>query len=418
MPKILHINCSCTGSTGKIVGDIADYAVTQGYDTLLCAPCAPGSNKNIRYFRTSLPYEQGLYRRLNRLYGFQYGLAPLSTLRIKHVIKREMPDLIHIHCVNGHMVNVYRLLRYIKNRKIPVAFTNHAEFFYTGNCPYAPFCQDCDNWLTGCGHCPQRQTATGTNLFDTTAAAWRKMKKAFAGLENAAMASVSPWVGSRAQRSPITENIPQYVVMNGVNTDVFTCRDKAALREKYKLPQDAKIVFHATANFSASEKDRKGGRHLIALSRYFSGENVLFLVAGKHADNLSIPDNMRLLGLLSDQKTLAEYYALADITVVTGERETFNMPVAESLCCGTPVAGFCAGGPESIAIKQYSRFVPYGDVSALEESVQFLLSQNFDSNVVSRQAKQQYSAARMAEEYLRVYEKLLTKESPQSETKK
>ncbi len=33
------------------------------------------------------------------------------------------------------------------------------------------------------------------------------------------------------------------------------------------------------------------------------------------------------------------------------------MVTAESLCCGTPVVGFTAGGPESIAIDAFSNFV-------------------------------------------------------------
>lgn len=411
MPKIMHINCAVAGSTGKIIGDVADYAADKGYETLQCAPCAAGANKNIRYFRTSFPYEQGFYRRLNRLYGFQYGFAPVSTLRVLQVLRREKPDLIHIHCVNGHMVNVYRLLRYIKKHKIPTVVTNHAEFFYTGNCPFAPFCRDCDNWMTGCGNCPQIKTATGNTLRDTTAAAWKKMKKAFSGLENVVMTSVSPWVHSRAARSPITANLPQETVLNGVNTDVFTYRNRAELRAKHGLPQDAKIVFHATANFSASVKDRKGGRFVLDLAKRLSEENVYFIVAGKHAENLTIPENMQLLGLLSDQTTLAEYYSLADVTVVTGDRETFNMPVAESLCCGTPIAGFFAGGPESIAMEEYSRFVEYGNLDALTDSVHHLLSTPYDSHEISCAAKMRYSAANMAAGYLRIYAKLLSKET-------
>jgi glycosyltransferase involved in cell wall biosynthesis len=37
------------------------------------------------------------------------------------------------------------------------------------------------------------------------------------------------------------------------------------------------------------------------------------------------------------------------------------MIVAESLCCGTPVVGFKAGGPESIAIDDYCVFVQFLD---------------------------------------------------------
>ena len=281
--RILHINCASTGSTGKIIEDIANHAANVGFETLLCTPATPGKNQNIRYFKTSLPYEQGLYRRLNCLYGFQYGLAPLSTMRIKAIIKKEKPDLIHIHCINGYMVNVYALMRYIKKKRIPVVITNHAEFFYTGNCPHA---YECKKWMSGCGECPQRISATGTKLRDTSAAAWRKMKQAFSSMEKVTMVSVSPWVESRAKQSPITGALPQRVVINGVNTSVFRWQEKNVLRDQHGFSAETKIVFHPTANFSASAHDPKGGRFILELAERFVGQNVMFVVAGKHAQDL------------------------------------------------------------------------------------------------------------------------------------
>ena len=404
MAKVLHINCSSTGSTGKIIGDIADYTANKGYENLLCAPSAPGTNPNVRYFRTSLPKEQGVYARLNRFYCLQYSIAPLSTVRIKRIIKREKPDLIHIHCINCYMVNVHSLLAYIKKLQIPMVFTNHAEFYYTGNCPWA---FDCDKWMTGCGNCPRVPLATGGKLRDTTAAGWKKMQATFSNMENTVMVSVSPWVGQRADRSPVVRNIPKTVIKNGVNTDMFTYRDAAALREKYNISPETKIIVHTTANFSNSPKDRKGGRYLLELAKRFLGQDVLFVVAGKYTLGLEVPENMKLLGLVSDQKVLAEYYAMADITVVTGERETFNMPVAESLCCGTPVAGFFAGGPESIAIARYSRFVEHANVDALQAQVCALLEQNFSKEEIAAEAKKVYAAEVMAKEYMDIYNSLL-----------
>ena len=116
--KLLHINCAVNGSTGKIISDIADCLTDKGYENILCAPCAPGVNPNLRYYRTSLPFEQGIYRRLNAFYGFQYGFAPVSTARILRILKKEKPDLVHIHCVNGFVVNVYKLFAFIKKKKI------------------------------------------------------------------------------------------------------------------------------------------------------------------------------------------------------------------------------------------------------------------------------------------------------------
>jgi len=235
------------------------------------------------------------------------------------------------------------------------------------------------------------------------------MKQAFSGMENAVMASVSPWVKDRARKSPITGNLPHETVLNGVNTKLFRHYESHDLRQKYQIPESTKVIFHPTANFSAAEADRKGGRHVIELAKGFLGQDVLFLVAGKHPKDLDVPENMRLLGYIGDQKTLAEYYALSDVTVVAGERETFNMPVAESLCCGTPVAGFYAGGPESIALEGYSRFCEYGRPELLYHCVKDLLAQRFHKETVSAQAVGRYKAENMAEGYLAIYKKLLEK---------
>ena len=78
------------------------------------------------------------------------------------------------------------------------------------------------------------------------------------------------------------------------------------------------------------------------------------------------------------------------------------MPTAESLCCGTPVAGFLAGGPESIAFPEYSSFVQYGDIPHLKAEIRKMLSMKFDSDEMSERAMARYSKSRMASEYLKL----------------
>ena len=83
------------------------------------------------------------------------------------------------------------------------------------------------------------------------------------------------------------------------------------------------------------------------------------------------------------------------------------MSAAESLCCGTPVVGFRAGGPEQIALPQYSEFVEYGNVDALCEATQRMLSSAFDHKAISDAARETYSNEKMAEDYLKIYESCL-----------
>ena len=80
---------------------------------------------------------------------------------------------------------------------------------------------------------------------------------------------------------------------------------------------------------------------------------------------------------LSDQPLMAEHYRQAAFTLVLSQCESFSMPVLESLCCGTPVYGFKAGGPESICPEEMKdNFVDNGDIEALFKTMQKGLGKN------------------------------------------
>ena len=98
---------------------------------------------------------------------------------------------------------------------------------------------------------------------------------------------------------------------------------------------------------------------------------------------------------------------MASLTVITSQRETFSMPVAESLCCGTPVVGFQAGGPESIALAEYTRFVPYGDVAALYDVVLEFMSRPFDPVLIAKDSLEVYSEEKMYMSYERAYREMI-----------
>ena len=70
---------------------------------------------------------------------------------------------------------------------------------------------------------------------------------------------------------------------------------------------------------------------------------------------------------LSGELALAKLYSGAMLTVVSSKRGQFGRSCAESLCWGTPFAGFENEGSESIAVEEYSEFVDYRDVTVPAE---------------------------------------------------
>lgn len=113
------------------------------------------------------------------------------------------------------------------------------------------------------------------------------------------------------------------------------------------------------------------------------------------------------IGRVDSQEELARYYAMADVTLLPSKKETFSMVTAESLCCGTPVVGFKAGGPETIALEEYSTFVDYADIDSFENALKNELERKCDAFEISQKAKAMYKNSEMTAGYIEVYNRLL-----------
>ena len=400
--KICQINCIYgVGSTGKIVRDIHLALLEQNYDSIVICPESNQFTKEPRVNVISnklLSYSSAAYRRLT---GRQYDGAFLQTSRILSILEKEQPDIVHLHCINGNNINVYRLLNYLAENKIKTIFTLHAEFPYTGGCGHA---YDCEKWKTGCGHCPEL-AQTQSVLLDKTARTWSKWKTCYDKFDadKLSFTAVSPWLADRAKQSPMIGRFPIFTVMNPVDTKIFCRRENPQLRKELGIREDEKILLHVTASFAPEKNDLKGGRYIVDLAKRFSGEKMKILVAANYGDVDSLPDNLLYLGRTKDQTQLAELYSMADLTVIASKRETFSMAAAESLCCGTPVAGFLAGGPESIAIPEYSQFVEYGNGELLCKACKEWLDRKIDRTALSEKAWKLYRTPSIVEKYQKLY---------------
>ncbi len=406
--KVLQVNCVYnTGSTGKIVYDVHTELKKQKIESVVC------------YGRGAKVSEEGVYKTCGELYsdinhlwanlsGVLYGGCFFSTRKLISVIKREKPDVVHLHCINGYFVNIYRLIAWLKKNDVKTLLTLHAEFMYTGGCGHA---FECNQWNSpkGCGQakCPRYRNDMHSWFFDRSATMWKRMKKAFEGFDKGLIiTSVSPWLMSRAEESPILSGKSHRVVMNGADTEVFKpYGGESANKIKKELGiEEEKVVFHATPNFNDNKNNIKGGYYLLGLAKRMP--QVKFVVAGPVTAEFEIPENVILLGRVSDQDRLAELYSMADLTLLTSRRETFSMVTAESLCCGTPVVGFKAGAPESICLEEYCRFTEYGNLNELQVAVNDMLNKEKDLGI-SEAAICKYKKENMGRDYIAVYDELV-----------
>ena len=147
--KVLQVNCVYQkGSTGKIVYDIHRVLQDEQIESVVCY--GRGEKIDGAYKTCSELYAKCNNLR-SRLTGLMYGGCYLSTAKLIRIIRKEQPDVVHLHCINGYFVNIYRLITWLKKNKIRTVLTLHAEFMHTGNCGYSV---DCEQWKTGCKKMP------------------------------------------------------------------------------------------------------------------------------------------------------------------------------------------------------------------------------------------------------------------------
>ncbi len=398
--KVLQINCVFQkGSTGRITNDLHAYYRSVGIDSYVI------------YGRGQKPSGEGVYKiaseigsrarnLASRVTGNLYGMGRCGLRRAISRIEKIRPDIVHLQCINGYFIDIYGLLEYLKEHRIPTLLTLHAEFMYTGNCGYA---FDCDGWKTGCRRCPDVRAAIASRNARAPEKNWQKMKAAFDGFEGLRLVGVSDWVSQRAKLSPILSEKEIVTVLNGVDDTVF-CRQEAAVERIQEIhDRGRRAVLFVTPYF---EDENKGGAWLLRLAKAMADQPVEFIVIGR-SDAVYPSENLHFIGELKDPRELAKWYSAADLTLLLSKRETFSMICAESLCCGTPIVGFCAGAPELIALGQYSRFVPYGDLPALVAEINAWLEQDLDREGISRAARRAYSKQAMADNYIGEYQKIL-----------
>lgn len=395
--KILQVN-NVYGekSTGKITKELHEGLLQAGHDSLVVY----GRGKTMMgpgVIRLCPDWYGKANSLLARITGIAHGGCLLSTWRLQRIIFREKPDVVHLQCINEHFVNIYRLVDWLKRNSIKTVVSLHAEFMYTANCGYA---FDCDQWKSGCQNCPNKKKAVKSWFFDRTGTAWRKMKNAFAGFEaDSIICPVSPWTEARAKQSDIMKNLPFRMVLNGINTrDIFFYDGS----EK----ENRKTVLNVSSFFSPERNHIKGGWYILQLAKRMS--DVTFVVAGKAAEIPDLPRNLVLLGEIRDQKVLAEQYRRASMTLMVSRKETFSMPCAESLCCGTPVVGFKAGAPEQISLPEYSEFIEHGDLDGLESLVRRWLDRDdISAQEIAEAGECVYSAQTMIQNFIEIYGSVL-----------
>lgn len=259
-------------STGKIVYDLFNGIKKEGRQARVCYGRGPKVNEEDVY-KFGIDIETYMHASLARLTGYNARYSYVSTKRLINYIEEFKPDLIHIHELHAYFVNIRQLLDYIKEKNIPVVWTFHCEYMYTGKCGHA---YKCNNFIDGCGNCPSIKDYPKSIWFDKTREMLKEKKEAMDGL-NVRIVTPSKWLANRVKQSFLKDREIS-VIHNGIDTDIFHFVDASDLRKELNIKDDYKIILSLAPDIMS---ERKGGKWIIELSKMMKDDKYVFVLVGQ-----------------------------------------------------------------------------------------------------------------------------------------
>lgn len=401
--RVAHVDVNFgSGSTGTIVQSIHEQLKKQGHNSHAFYGRGP-SVRSGDVSKISNIFSTLIDVFMTRITGFSGVYSARATKRLIAEVHKFQPDVVHLHELHGHYINYYKFLNYLNEVNTPIIWTLHCEYFYTGKCGYS---LECNKWQLECSECPQISSYPKSWFFDRSNIQYHNKRKLFTSLKNVNFVAVSHWLSERYKRS-FLQHKPVQVIYNGINTNVFYPRSV----DKDEILRDAGNRFICLSVAPNLMSERKGGRWIIELAKQFIDAPVLFVMVGVDNFVKDCPKNVLQVGRIYDPVKLSEYYSIADVLVLTSERETFSLVCVESLSCGTPVIGFASGGPLEVACRPFGQFAPFGDLKALSNLLTDAL--NSPGSLPSRESCRDYAVSKfsvegMSEQYLQLYRTAIT----------
>lgn len=398
--RIVQINGGAKGSTGKIMFGIAELAKAQGYDVMCASPITTtnrDAGEDCGYYRIGTFNSRRINVLLSRITGFNGCFAWMETYRFLKKLDEFKPDIIHLHNLHDSYINLPMLFSYIKKNNIPVVWTLHDCWAFTGQCPHFTIAK-CDRWKTGCYDCRQYHEYP-SSLYDNTKKMWNLKKKWFTGIKNLTIVTPSKWLAGLVKESYL-KSYPVKVINNGINLSVFKPR-KSNFREQYSIPLSRIVVLGVAFGWGY----KKGLDCFIELAKKLDKEKYQIVLVGTDdkVDEI-LPDNVISIHRTENQDELAEIYNAADVFVNPTREEVLGLVNIEAQACGTPVITFNTGGsPE--CVDENSGFV----VDSFDELLEVLNNRQYleASRALCIKSSRRFYDKMKYSEYLNLYNEVI-----------
>lgn len=403
MPTLFQINVTCNwGSTGRIAEEIGQTAIQQGWNSYIAYGRGKPVSESylIRIGNDCDMYEHGLETRLFD----NHGLASRGvTRKLIKQIEEIKPDVIQIHNIHGYFVNYLILFDFLAKSEIPVVWTLHDCWSFTGHCAHFAFV-GCNQWKNEeCFHCKHKKSYPASLFLNRAHRNFLDKKKAFTAPKNVTIVTVSQWLEELVRQSFLSCHQVK-TINNGIDTQIFAPKQNVReVREKLGVCQPYMLL--GVASVWEASKGIFDFVKLRSLLPYDQYAIVMVGVDDKTAKDL--PKDIVIVKRTNNVEELAEIYSAADVFLNPTWQDSFPTTNLEAMACGTPVVTYRTGGsPESLTTET-GKVVAQGDLAALVSGVEEICQKGKEAYVAAcrQRAVENYNKEDRYMDYVMLYQK-------------
>lgn len=398
--KILQINSVVnSGSTGRIAEDIGKVLMAHGHESYIAYGRGnrPSDSNTIKIGTAFDVYAHGAKTLLFDLHGFG---SKSATQKLIRQIEKIGPDVIGLHNLHGYYINIEVLFDFLEQSGIPVVWTLHDCWAFTGHCAYFESI-GCQKWKSECHTCPSLKNYPKTIGPDFSKRNFLRKKKLFNKPHKIYFVTPSNWLNNLLHQSFLRE-YPSTLIHNGIDLELFNIK-------KIKCFENEKIELLGVASTWSRSK---GLFDFIHLANLLPDNRFHITLIGLNEEQIKLlPNNITGIRRTENVQKLVEYYKLADIFINPTYSDNFPTTNLEALACGTPVITYNTGGSPEAIDEETGIVVKQGDIKGIFTAILTLesLGLNEISSKCRLRAEMLYNKNERYLDYLDIFNEIIKK---------
>lgn len=393
------------GSIGRTAEQLSQLVQARGWRSFIAySRLNLGSTSEV--YRVDNRFSTYFHAFLTRMFDMcGYG-SYFTTKRLVHVIKKVKPDLIHMHIIHNYDINLKVLFDFLSKSGIPIVWTQHDCWSYTGHCAFYANVQ-CEKWKTECHHCPKYKSFPNSWFYDGSRRNYNFKKKVFTSVPQDQMCiiAVSDYVKNDLKLSFLNKYRIERIY-NAIDTTQFVPLQHLSrkVREQYMLGKGILLMAFAT-----SWTERKGISDYYKLREVLDDKYTIVFVGVKDELKKKLPKGIIGIGNTSSVMELVKLYSTADIVMNLSSEESFGKTTPEGMSCGTPSIVYnCTASPELVDEKT-GVVCEKGDIEGVVNAIQKILSWDKEETIKNcrNRVLSLFAMQKNWNDYLDLYEEMI-----------